>query len=83
LPQILQQADGPRGPEILPLSRSLSDWRQAAEGSMIRKALADTNNNRTRAAAALGISRVALYRKLRKNGWSDKRQTIASDTPLP
>ena len=33
-----------------------------------RKTLADTNNNRTRAAAALGISRVALYKKLRKHG---------------
>jgi DNA-binding NtrC family response regulator len=42
--------------------------RAAAEGSIIRKTLADTNNNRTRAAAALGISRVALYKKLRKHG---------------
>jgi DNA-binding NtrC family response regulator len=75
LPQILQQTAGPRGSEVLPLSRSLSDRRQAAESSIIRKVLADTNNNRTRAAAALGISRVALYKKLKKYGWSEKRRS--------
>jgi DNA-binding NtrC family response regulator len=83
LPQILRKAALAASYETLPLSGSLSDLRRAAEGSIIRKALADTNNNRTRAAAALGISRVALYKKLRKHGWSDKLQTIASDTPLP
>jgi two-component system NtrC family response regulator len=38
------------------------------EGEMVRRALAATGNNRTQAAELLGISRRALYNKLRKHG---------------
>jgi DNA-binding NtrC family response regulator len=75
LPQVLKK-DPPadkKGTRALP--QSLSDRCQAAEFSIIRKVLADTNNNRTRAAEVLGISRVALYKKLKKHGWSEKRRS--------
>lgn len=38
------------------------------EREMVRRALAATGNNRTQAAELLGISRRALYNKLRKHG---------------
>jgi transcriptional regulator with PAS, ATPase and Fis domain len=78
LPQALQEAATSAKEDDQLKARSLSDGRQAAECSIIRKVLADTNNNRTRAAAALGISRVALYKKLKKYGWSEKRLYIKS-----
>ncbi|MCH8839180.1 MAG: sigma-54-dependent Fis family transcriptional regulator [Planctomycetes bacterium] len=44
----------------------LSQVTQAAESSVIRQTLAKNGNNRSRAAQDLGISRVTLYKKLRK-----------------
>ena len=38
-----------------------------AEKGMIQKALELSNNNRTKAAAVLGITRRALYNKLKKH----------------
>jgi transcriptional regulator of acetoin/glycerol metabolism len=38
------------------------------ELTLIRQALADTNNNLAQAAARLGIHRVTLYRKLKRHG---------------
>jgi transcriptional regulator with PAS, ATPase and Fis domain len=72
LPRVLQERKLV-GDETTSLpTKSLSDRRQEAECSIIRKVLADNNNNRTRAAAVLGISRVALYKKLKKYGLADK-----------
>ncbi len=47
---------------------TLKDGREAAEKSVIEKALASHNNSRSRAASALGISRVTLYKKMKKYG---------------
>ena len=44
----------------------LSQVTQEAESSVIRQTLAKNGNNRSRAAQALGISRVTLYKKLHK-----------------
>jgi transcriptional regulator with PAS, ATPase and Fis domain len=56
----------------------LKERRRAAECTIIRKALAETNNNRTLAASVLGISRVALYKKLKKYGLADNNHSAHS-----
>ena len=42
--------------------------REATERSAITRALTASNNSRSRAATALGISRVTLYKKMKKYG---------------
>jgi len=49
-------------------SPSLLDTRHCFERGVIQQALATSNNNRVRAASALGISRVTLYKKMKKYG---------------
>jgi transcriptional regulator with PAS, ATPase and Fis domain len=46
----------------------LDSARQHGERHRILQALTQHGNNRTRAAKELGISRVALYKKLHKFG---------------
>jgi transcriptional regulator with PAS, ATPase and Fis domain len=47
---------------------SLRSDREAVERSLIRRALADHGQSRGRAAEELGISRVTLYKKMKKYG---------------
>jgi DNA-binding NtrC family response regulator len=47
---------------------SLAHHRENAEKLTIQKALADNNNSRSRAARALKISRVTLYKKMKQYG---------------
>ena len=42
------------------------------ERAAIQRALAEAGQSRTRAARALGISRVTLYKKMKKLGLMDK-----------
>jgi DNA-binding NtrC family response regulator len=49
-------------------SASLKQTQEEAEAAHIAEALERHNNNRQRAAAELGISRMTLYRKLRRYG---------------
>jgi DNA-binding NtrC family response regulator len=51
-----------------PVRNELDSARQHGERHRILQALTQHGNNRTRAAKELGISRVALYKKLRKFG---------------
>jgi DNA-binding NtrC family response regulator len=51
-------------------SGALAGVKQAAEAGHIIEALTKNNNNRLRAAAALGISRTTLYNKMRLYGLS-------------
>jgi DNA-binding NtrC family response regulator len=55
---------GPSGQQANALARSYA----AAETLRISQALRNHDNNRARAAAELGISRMSLYKKLRKYG---------------
>jgi two-component system, NtrC family, response regulator HydG len=48
--------------------KSLHHQRDLTERSVIQRALASNNFSRTRAADALGISRVTLYKKMKKYG---------------
>lgn len=52
----------------LPVPFELESSRRSAELAAISQALAAHNNNRSKAAAALGVSRVTLYKKLHKYG---------------
>jgi DNA-binding NtrC family response regulator len=52
---------------------SLRHNRAAAERTLIQRALANHGGNRSRAATALGISRVTLYKKMQKYGLMQRR----------
>jgi two-component system response regulator HydG len=51
-----------------PVTGPLAECRDHHERTAIERALVDHNNCRTRAALALGISRVTLYNKMKKYG---------------
>ena len=53
-------------------SWTLADRVARTEREMLEEALVDNNNNRTRTAKALGISRVGLYKKMRRLGLSEQ-----------
>jgi DNA-binding NtrC family response regulator len=59
---------------------SLEDARAAAESMVIRRALSQSRNQISRAAALLGVSRVTLYRLIEKY---NIRADIASHTRAP
>jgi transcriptional regulator with PAS, ATPase and Fis domain len=65
LPPLPGEGDGRPSPRQ---AATLKGGREAAERSVIEKALASHNNSRSRAASALGISRVTLYKKMKKYG---------------
>jgi DNA-binding NtrC family response regulator len=68
LPPLPQWKDGlevERMREALP---PLTQWRDGLEAQRIREALRKHNEERSKAARELGISRVTLYRKLHKYG---------------
>jgi DNA-binding NtrC family response regulator len=76
LPESIQGAARPRKPSAAPGAKvpdsvtlsTLSESKTELELQRIRQALERHNNNRQRTAAELGISRVALYKKLHRYG---------------
>jgi DNA-binding NtrC family response regulator len=48
--------------------RALAEYRAEGEREVIERALLDARYSRSRAADALGISRVTLYKKMKKYG---------------
>ena len=67
--QILTSSDGPGLAEMFPTAEySLSFARHAAERDTIVTTLNRCQDNRTRAAEMLGISRAAFYKKLNRLG---------------
>ncbi len=69
LPSAVQEAALPAVFDDEPiLGDSLHEQRDLAERGVIQRALASNGFNRTRAADALGISRVTLYKKMKKYG---------------
>ncbi len=69
LPATVQEAVMPPVFEDEPmLGDSLHQQRDQAERGVIQRALVTSGFNRTRAADALGISRVTLYKKMKKYG---------------
>jgi DNA-binding NtrC family response regulator len=72
LPQPLQDhaaANDGRGP--LQQSDTLHHQRDLIERNVIQRALVNNGYSRSRAADALGISRVTLYKKMKKYGLMD------------
>jgi transcriptional regulator of acetoin/glycerol metabolism len=61
-------------------TRPLLYNRENAERAAIQRALLDSEFSRARAARALGVSRVTLYKKMKKYGLMDLPQTTAADT---
>ncbi len=66
--------------------QSKSSWKLVervaqSEKEMLRAALEANDNNRTQTAKALGISRVGLYKKLRRLGLIDD-ETVADIVPV-
>jgi DNA-binding NtrC family response regulator len=61
----------PLQPTNGPVAGALERNRDAAERQLIERALATNNQSRTRTAHALGISRVTLYKKMKKYGLLD------------
>jgi DNA-binding NtrC family response regulator len=68
LPQAVQEAAMPASPEEAELKESLHHQRDVIERSVIQRALMANGYSRSRAADMLGISRVTLYKKMKKYG---------------
>jgi DNA-binding NtrC family response regulator len=65
---------GSRGP-LLPLRQ----WKDGLEAQCVREALRKHNAVRSKAARELGISRVTLYKKMRKHGLHGSRAATPLD----
>jgi DNA-binding NtrC family response regulator len=71
LPECVQRCariERPREEQARPMANLLACARESAERAEVIAALRRNDDNRSSAAADLGISRVALYKKLRKYG---------------
>jgi DNA-binding NtrC family response regulator len=68
LPHPVQEYAVTRGRDNPPSGDSLFHTRELAERTIIQRALASCGYRRARAAKLLGISRVTLYKKMRKYG---------------
>jgi transcriptional regulator with PAS, ATPase and Fis domain len=68
LPAAVQESGLPSIEDEPILGDSLHEQRDQAERGVIQRALVSSGFNRTRAADALGISRVTLYKKMKKYG---------------
>ena len=60
---------------------SLAQNRETTERTVIVRALEKAGFSRTRAAGMLGVSRVTLYKKMKKYGLLSKSNSLA--TPMP
>jgi transcriptional regulator with PAS, ATPase and Fis domain len=67
-PPIQEYATGGGSDITAPAADSLTHNREVTERSVIQRALASSGYSRARAANSLGISRVTLYKKMKKYG---------------
>jgi DNA-binding NtrC family response regulator len=77
LPAMLQA--GGDGRSVAASPNSLAQTRATTERAMILRALEKVNQNRTRAAELLGVSRVTLYKKMIKYGLLPKAVDEATE----
>jgi DNA-binding NtrC family response regulator len=68
-----------RGPTLPFNNNKLAGTGSRVEQVMVRRALENSGNCRVRAARLLGISRVTLYKKLKKYGLEDFPSAASSD----
>jgi transcriptional regulator with PAS, ATPase and Fis domain len=74
LPQTIQRHFATNGNNGL--GDTLAQNRQQAERMVIQRALVNSCHSRTEAANALGISRVTLYKKMKKYGLMNGKNTV-------
>ncbi len=77
LPPAIQIAAAPTGMLEEPPNDSLHYQRDVTERNVIQRALMSNGYSRTRAADSLGISRVTLYKKMKKYGLMNAAGTPA------
>ncbi len=83
-PGVVTRTDGGR-PVLLPgAASSLAHTRETTERAVILRCLEKANGSRTRAAQALGVSRVTLYKKMVKYGLipDPKKRAVDAETDL-
>lgn len=68
LPPTIQEYASVRNGSMPTAGASLAHNREALERAIIQRALVDCGYSRARAASSLGISRVTLYKKMKKYG---------------
>ncbi|HVL14841.1 MAG TPA: sigma 54-interacting transcriptional regulator [Gemmata sp.] len=68
-------------PVPLAFAGTLKQTRESTERANILRALEKTGQSRTRAAALLGVSRVTLYKKMKKYGLSPKHAKQVAVAP--
>lgn len=73
-----QFADPDEGRETSRPAWTLADRVALSERELLEQALRENNDNRTRTAKALGLSRVGLYKKLRRLGLMDQPKESAN-----
>ena len=73
-PTVVRSQFEPVGKAGVERGWSLADRIAVSERELVEQALKANGNNRTRTAKALGISRVGLYKKLRRLGLAAERQ---------
>ncbi len=66
--QVREQRPTFRSPDVADKPDSLMHSREVLERNVIQRTLEKTGYSRARAASALGISRVTLYKKMKKYG---------------
>jgi DNA-binding NtrC family response regulator len=67
---------------VIGTPNSLAVNRETTERSVIVRALEKSGYSRTRAAGLLGVSRVTLYKKMKKYGLLSKSHGLTIDPPL-
>jgi transcriptional regulator with PAS, ATPase and Fis domain len=68
LPAQVREEAARRPVGVTPVPESLEESRRAADRAIIQQALAANGQSRTRAARALGVSRVTLYKRIKQLG---------------
>ena len=83
-PSVVTRADGGRATVSHGAPSSLAHTRETTERAVILRCLEKAGGSRTRAAQALGVSRVTLYKKMVKYGLipDPKKRTPDAETEL-
>lgn len=80
-PKLIQsQFEKGRSTTELVQKTTLADQVAHNERELLVQALSANNNNRTQTAKVLGISRVGLYKKLRKHGLVEQKKQVVDAT---
>lgn len=81
---VMSRGDGGKAVSAHGTANSLAHTRETTERAVILRTLEKANGSRTRAAQALGVSRVTLYKKMVKYGLipDPKKRSVDAETDL-